>query len=408
MRHAGQGAARRGPADAARAAHLRRHRDGGRCWSTWSRPSGLKLGRATRRTFVDPELHAPWADLVARRDALYAASSQRASIARQATSGHPSPGPWPKCFAAPSKCSGAGGQRLDWRPSCSGAGGSARIRVRRARAPAEVLGFASVAQVALAEAFGLASVVHLALAEAVRIGVRRVSAGRWRKRSSDWLSVRARALAEALDWRPSGSGAGGSVRSWRPSCRALAEASRIGVRRARRWRRYLVAQRSCSGAGGSVWIGARRAPALAEVFGLRAYRCSALAEVTDWRPSCSGAGGRFGLASVVLRRWRVARSDWRPSCPALAEVFDESSCSGAGRRARPSCRRARPSCRRARPSCRRVRIRIQVVLDAHAQAAGAQRSAQASRGPLCTFARVHLPCTRRPDRLPVGARCPRR
>jgi glutathione S-transferase len=36
-------------------------------------PSGLKLGRATRRTFVDPELRAPWADLVAWRDALYGA-----------------------------------------------------------------------------------------------------------------------------------------------------------------------------------------------------------------------------------------------------------------------------------------------------------------------------------------------
>ncbi len=36
-------------------------------------PSGLKLGPATRRTFVDPELHAPWADLVAWRDALYGA-----------------------------------------------------------------------------------------------------------------------------------------------------------------------------------------------------------------------------------------------------------------------------------------------------------------------------------------------
>jgi glutathione S-transferase len=36
-------------------------------------PSGLKLGPASRRTFVDPALRAPWADLVAWRDALYRA-----------------------------------------------------------------------------------------------------------------------------------------------------------------------------------------------------------------------------------------------------------------------------------------------------------------------------------------------
>ena len=36
-------------------------------------PSGLKLGAASRRTFVDPELRAPWADIVAWRDALYGA-----------------------------------------------------------------------------------------------------------------------------------------------------------------------------------------------------------------------------------------------------------------------------------------------------------------------------------------------
>jgi glutathione S-transferase len=41
--------------------------------------SGLKLGSATRRMFVDPELGAPWADLVAWRDALYAAFRRPAS-----------------------------------------------------------------------------------------------------------------------------------------------------------------------------------------------------------------------------------------------------------------------------------------------------------------------------------------
>jgi glutathione S-transferase len=35
--------------------------------------SGLKLGAASRRSFVDPELRAPYADLVAWRDELYRA-----------------------------------------------------------------------------------------------------------------------------------------------------------------------------------------------------------------------------------------------------------------------------------------------------------------------------------------------
>jgi glutathione S-transferase len=39
--------------------------------------SGLKLGAGSRRTFVDPELRAPWTDLVAWRDALYRAHRGR-------------------------------------------------------------------------------------------------------------------------------------------------------------------------------------------------------------------------------------------------------------------------------------------------------------------------------------------